>query len=125
SGRSRRGLHHARAVRLECGSRAARGSLPGTRSAPVRDRRRSRTPAGIIHIERRREELATYFREFSKRNHARPTRLEIFGELGAQSEESHLPLGGISVENTGKDAPRIEIMLGGNSLIDPRHLTHT
>ncbi|HZS06830.1 MAG TPA: DUF5335 family protein [Blastocatellia bacterium] len=75
--------------------------------------------------EIRREELATYFREFSKRNHARPTRLEIFGELGAQSEESHLPLGGISVENTGKDAPRIEIMLGGNSLIDPRHLTHT
>ena len=75
--------------------------------------------------EIKREEWAGYFREFSQRNQARPTKLEIFGDLGAQSEERHLPLNGISVENSGKDAPRIEIMLGGNSLSDPRHLTHT
>jgi hypothetical protein len=71
--------------------------------------------------EIKREGWAEYFNEFSKRNHGRPTKLEILDELGAQREEQHLPLSGISVEDSGKDAPRIEIMLG----VDLRHLTHT
>jgi hypothetical protein len=72
--------------------------------------------------EIKREIWAKYFKEFSKRNEARSTILEVFGEIGAQPEERHLPLAGVSVEDSGKDAPRIEIMLGGD---DPRHLTHT
>ena len=28
-----------------------------------------------------------YLNEFTKRNHSRPTRLEVFGENGAQEEE--------------------------------------
>jgi hypothetical protein len=72
-----------------------------------------------------RSSWPNYFREFTKRNLSRPTKLETFGEVGAQREEQHLPFGGISLEDTGKDAPRIEIMLGGGTRADPRHLTHT
>jgi hypothetical protein len=68
---------------------------------------------------------ASFFGDFSKRNQSRATRLETFGDLGAQEEEQNLPLNGISVEETGAGAPRIEIMLGGFSPSDERHLTHT
>ena len=74
--------------------------------------------------EVKRENWTEYFKEFSKRNQGRPTKLEVLGELGVQPEEQHLPFAGISVEDSGKDAPRIEIMLGG-AAADPRHLTHT
>lgn len=74
--------------------------------------------------EIRRDRWRTYFDQFSKRNQFRPTRLQIFGEMGVQEEERFLPLNGISVEETGHNAPRIEIMLGGGSPDDERHLTH-
>ena len=72
-----------------------------------------------------RGQWAEYFGEFSKRNQSRATRLETFGDLGAQEEEQNLPLNGVSVEDSGAGAPRIEIMLGGDSPDDERHLTHT
>src|SRR5215475_1264088 len=72
-----------------------------------------------------RAEWASFFDKFSKRNQSRATRLETFGDLGAQEEEQNLPLNGISVEETGAHAPLIEIMLGGVSPSDERHLTHT
>jgi len=75
--------------------------------------------------EIKRGQWAAFFGEFSKRNQSRATRLEIFGDLGAQEEEQNLPLNGISVEETGTGAPRIEIMLGGERPSDERHLTHT
>ena len=71
-----------------------------------------------------REAWAPDLAEFSKRNKSRPTWLQVFGEAGAQSEEWGLPLVGISLEDKGTDAPRIQIMLGGYDAIDPRHLTH-
>lgn len=73
--------------------------------------------------EIKRENWTEYFKRFSKRNQARSTKLEVFGEIGAQREGRHLPLAGLSFEGSGKDAPRIEIMLGGGH--DPRHLTRT
>jgi hypothetical protein len=48
----------------------------------------------------------------------------VFGEVGAQSEEQGLPLVGISLEERGTDAPRVQIMLGGHDAIEQRHLTH-
>jgi Family of unknown function (DUF5335) len=72
-----------------------------------------------------RDQWAAFFRDFSERNQSRATRLETFGDLGAQEEERNLPLNGISVGENGTDAPRIEIMLGGASPDDGRHLTHT
>jgi hypothetical protein len=75
--------------------------------------------------EIKRGQWAAFFDEFSKRNLSRATRLEIFGELGAQEEAQNLPLNGISVEETGTGAMRVEIMLGGDSPSDERHLTHT
>jgi hypothetical protein len=74
--------------------------------------------------EIRRDRWQIYFNEFSKRNQSRPTRLQIFGEMGVREEERFLPLNGISVEETGHNAPQIEIMLGGSSPNDERHLTH-
>jgi hypothetical protein len=71
-----------------------------------------------------RSQWAAFFGEFSKRNRSRATRLETFGDLGAQEEERNLPLNGISVDESGSDAPRIEIMLGGERPGDERHLTH-
>jgi len=44
--------------------------------------------------------------------------------MGVQTEEHELPLMGIDLEMRGEGAPRIEIMLGGQS-VDERHLTHT
>ena len=67
---------------------------------------------------------APYLTKFSKRNESRPTWLQVFGEAGAQSEEQGLPLVGISLEEKGADAPRIQIMLGGHDAIERRHLTH-
>jgi hypothetical protein len=78
---------------------------------------------GNMRDEIKRENWVEYFKGFSQRNQARSTKLEVFGEIGAQLEERYLPLAGVSVEDSGKDAPRIEIMLGGGD--DPRHLTHT
>lgn len=66
-----------------------------------------------------------YFKGFSERNLKRPVRVEIFDDLGAQEEVKHFPLAGISVELDGKDAPRLEIMLGGLSADESEHLTHT
>jgi Family of unknown function (DUF5335) len=65
-----------------------------------------------------------YFNEFTSRNHSRPTRLEVFGELGAQIEERGLPLVGIAMGKNGSALPSVEIMFGGNDAIDKRHLTH-
>jgi hypothetical protein len=70
------------------------------------------------------DQWESFFREFSKRNQSRATRMETFGDLGAQEEEQDLPLNGVSVDERGTDAPRIEIMLGGGPS-DERHLTHT
>jgi hypothetical protein len=64
-----------------------------------------------------------YFNEFTRRNHSRPTRLEVFGELGAQENERGLPFAGISLER-GNDGPSIEIMLGAHKGDTPPHLTH-
>lgn len=72
----------------------------------------------------KREAWAGYLDKFSKRNESRPTWLQVFGEAGAQSEERGLPLVGISLEEKGTDAPRVQIMLGGHDAIEQRHLTH-
>jgi len=71
-----------------------------------------------------REAWTLYLNEFNKRNKSRPTWLQVFGEAGAQSEEQGLPLLGISLEEKGADAPRLQIMLGGHDAIESRHLTH-
>lgn len=71
-----------------------------------------------------RESWAQYLTKFSERNMSRPTWLQVFGEAGAQSEEQGLPLMGVSIEERGADAPRIQIMLGGHDPIESRHLTH-
>lgn len=74
--------------------------------------------------EIKREEWTTFFNEFSKHNRSRPTRIEVFGELGAQEAERHLPLNGIVVDENGSSAPRIEILLGDGLPSDTRHMTH-
>ena len=71
-----------------------------------------------------RDLWADYFDGFNERNKARPTWLQVFGDMGAQSEEQGLPLAGISLEDKGVDAPRVQIMLGGTSAIQQEHLTH-
>ena len=71
-----------------------------------------------------RELWAGYLSQFNKRNESRPTWLQIFGETGAQSEEQGLPLVGISLEERGTNAPRIQIMLGGHDAVEQAHLTH-
>jgi hypothetical protein len=73
-----------------------------------------------------REQRKSFIKDFNHRNEMRATRLEIVGgEIGAQEEEGLLPLTGISLENKGADAPRIEVTLGGESADEERHLTHT
>src|SRR5205814_9612983 len=64
-----------------------------------------------------------YFNEFTRRNQMRPTRLEVFGELGAQEEERGLSFAGISLER-GNGAPSIAIMFGPRNGDTPPYLTH-
>jgi|SRR5215813_2500884 len=74
------------------------------------------------HIDR--STWSSYLAEFNKRNQSRPTWLQVFGEAGAQSQEEGLYLTGISLEDKGHDAPRVQIML---DRIDSAksHLTHS
>ncbi len=66
-----------------------------------------------------------YFKGYNERNETRPTRLEIFGELGAQPLENDLPFSGITLEESRYDAPQLQIMLGHDTSADMGHLTHT
>ena len=73
-----------------------------------------------------RSEWKTFLNEFSKRNQLRPTRLEVVGEnIGAQEEEALLPLSGVTFEPKGAAAGSVEIILGGETVAAPQHLTHT
>jgi len=76
--------------------------------------------AGFIE----RDQWKSFLDEFSKRNHGRPTRLEVVGELGAQEVEKFLPLVGVSLETKGSAAGSVEIILGGETASDQRHLEH-
>ncbi len=72
-----------------------------------------------------RKQWNSFVKEFNRRNGMRATRVEVVGsDIGAQEEENLLPFTGISLEEKGQDAPRIEISLGGETSKDERHLTH-
>jgi hypothetical protein len=77
--------------------------------------------AGFIE----RDHWKSFLDEFSKRNQLRATRLEVVGEIGDQEEEQHLPLVGVSFEPKGAAAGSVEIILGGETTKDPRHVDHT
>ena len=63
--------------------------------------------------------------EFSKRNKLRPARVEVLGmDIGAQEEAVHLPLVGVSFEPKGAAKGSVEILLGGETAKDERHLEH-
>ena len=73
-----------------------------------------------------RNQWKTFLDEFSKRNQMRPTRLEVVGsDVGAQEEEKFLPLVGVSFETKGDPAGTVEIILGGETAVEERHLDHT
>jgi hypothetical protein len=72
-----------------------------------------------------RSQWKSFLDEFSKRNRLRATSLESIGEFGAQEEEKFLPLVGINFETKGDAAGSIEIILGGETAAEERHLTHT
>ena len=73
----------------------------------------------------KQEQWKTFLEDFSRRNHSRSTRLEVIGnEIGAQEEEDFLPLVGVSFEPKGSDAGSVMIILGGESVKDPRHVEH-
>ena len=69
------------------------------------------------------DQWTIYFKEFSKKNQLRPTQLQVFDQMGAQTEVHELPLMGINLEMRGEDSPRIEIMLEIQG-VDAKHLTH-
>ena len=70
------------------------------------------------------DQWKSFLEEFSKRNQLRPTRLEVLGEMGDQEEEDHLPLVGISFEAKGSAAGSAEVILGGETAADQRHIDH-
>ena len=71
----------------------------------------------------------TFLTEFNEQNRSRPTRLGVIRMVDGVEEdfwiEDGLPLAGVGVElEGGDDAPRVQIMLGGETA-DARNLTHT
>jgi len=71
-----------------------------------------------------RNEWTDYFQRFSARNMSRLTRLEVFGEFGAQEEEHGMLFKGIAINGRYSERPSIEIMLGGPETSRTGHLTH-
>lgn len=79
----------------------------------------------IMKGEIDRENWKDFLNEFSKRNELRPTRLEVLNDdIGAEEEGVHLPLVGISFESKGSATGSVEILLGGETSKDDRHLDH-
>jgi hypothetical protein len=70
------------------------------------------------------DQWKSFLDEFSKRNQLRATRLEVVSELGDQQEEEYLPLLGVSLETKGSAAGSVEIILGGETAADERHVEH-
>ena len=68
------------------------------------------------------DQWKSFLDDFSKRNQFRATRLEVVGDIGAQEEARYLPLVGISFEPEGSAAGSVEILLGGQSVNDDRHV---
>jgi hypothetical protein len=61
--------------------------------------------------------------DFSRRNALRPARVEVIGmEVGAQEVGDVLPFVGASCEPKGSAAGSVDIILGGESPADPRHV---
>jgi len=72
-----------------------------------------------------RDRWNEFLSDFSKRNENRPTRLEVISlETGSQELEKFLPLIGVTFEPEGSAAGSVEIILGGRSAEDPRHMEH-
>jgi hypothetical protein len=72
-----------------------------------------------------RDKWESFIKDFNQRNALRATRLEVLSaELGDQEEEFKLPLLGLTLEERGKDAPSIEISLGGETAKEERQVTH-
>ncbi len=71
-----------------------------------------------------RDQWKSFLDDFSKRNQLRASRLEVVGEIGAQEEEKFLPLVGVSFEPRGSAAGSVEIILGGETSSDLRHVEH-
>ena len=69
----------------------------------------------------------SFLKEFGERNRARRTRLGVVRmEDGVEEDfwiEDGLPLTGVDFEPDGDDAPRVQVMLGGENA-DARNLTH-
>ena len=67
-----------------------------------------------------------YLQEFNRQNGARLTRLGVV-KPGASMEdfwlEDGLPLAGVDLDTEGRDAPRVEIMLGREGAAE-RSMTH-
>ena len=84
--------------------------------------------------EIKRSEWEPYISGFNGRNKMRPTRLEFIGQVGEKNSplavetdfwmEDGLPLLGVSLEPDRQGMPRVQIMLGGESVRPPGHMTH-
>ena len=72
-----------------------------------------------------RNDWKGFLEEFTKRNQLRPTHLEVISEeVGAQEGAHYLPLLGVSYDPKGTEAGSVEIILGGETVRDGRHITH-
>jgi hypothetical protein len=72
----------------------------------------------------RRDKWKEFLNEFTKRNQFRTTRLEVVGEIGDQDTAQHLPLVGVSFEAKGSASGSVEIILGGETAKEARHVEH-
>ncbi|HEY9503801.1 MAG TPA: DUF5335 family protein [Pyrinomonadaceae bacterium] len=77
-----------------------------------------------MNLNPNRKKWSSYIAEFNKRNRLRPTWLQIMNSNRRYSESRDLPLLGVSLEERGVDAPRLQISLGEDH-IGNRHLTHS
>jgi hypothetical protein len=75
-----------------------------------------------IHIAK----LLPFLTDFNKKHRAQPVTLRLQeGTAAPVVQEQGLPLLGLDLDREGPLAPCIEIMLGVETAVEGRHLTHT
>jgi hypothetical protein len=78
-----------------------------------------------MHQHENHDQWARTVKTFCDRNWARKTRVIEISATGTLEQEHGLPLNGITIERDGNGASCVQIMLGGHTWADSRHLVRT
>lgn len=69
--------------------------------------------------------LSAFLRDFTETHRSQPMTLEVLEGATWKIQETGMPLVGLDLDTKAKDAPALEILLGDETSVERRHLSHT